>query len=146
MPFSFFAEKNKKTVCKTVAKRAKSVYNIAVKIFYFAQNVMAKDFEISRLCDAYGALLTENMCKAVREYYDYDMSLAEIGSENNITRQAVLCRLRQAEKKLKDYERAIGAVHRTDKLKTELSELLSMLDGDPDAAKSKLGDIINGLR
>lgn len=107
---------------------------------------MTKDLEISRLCDAYGALLTDNMCKAIREYYDYDMSLAEIGEEFDITRQAVLCRLRQAESKLKEYEAAIGLVERSDKLAERLQDALTVMDAHPDEAKRIIRNAIGDLR
>lgn len=84
---------------------------------------MSKDLDISRLCDAYGALLTENMRLVVRGYYDFDMSLAELASENGVTRQAVLGRLRKAENKLREYERTFGFVKKTDELTAKLKQL-----------------------
>ena len=107
---------------------------------------MPKDLEISRLCDAYGALLTDNMCRAVREYYDYDMSLAEIGEEFEITRQAVLCRLRQAEGKLKEFEAAIGMVKRSDEVCVRLQDALSVIYARPDEAKRIISDAVRDLR
>ncbi|MBD5131633.1 MAG: DNA-binding protein [Clostridiales bacterium] len=105
---------------------------------------MAKDLEISRLCDAYGALLTDNMLRTVREYYDYDLSLAEIGEECGVTRQAVLSRLQQAEKKLREYEQAIGIVQKTDKV---ISRLQTVADGIPDGqAKTALDSVITDLK
>ncbi len=103
---------------------------------------MKKDFEITRLCDAYGALLTENMVFAVREYYDADMSLAEIGEELGISRQAVLCRLRQAEAKLREYEQKLGFVSKADKIAEELSALDSELDGNIASARERIKNLI----
>lgn len=82
---------------------------------------------VSRLCDVYGALLTEHRRELIRSYYDYDLSLAEIAENLGITRQAALCGIRQAETQLKDYETKLGAVAGSDKLSAELSALLSEL-------------------
>lgn len=49
---------------------------------------MSKDLNISRLCDVYGALLTDHRREIVRNYYDDDLSLAEIAENFSITRQA----------------------------------------------------------
>ncbi len=106
---------------------------------------MSKDLEISRLCDAYGALITENMRFAVREYYDCDMSLAEIGEELGISRQAVLCRLRQAEDKLREYEDCLGIVGKSDEIKSELVAVRREMTTDIESAEKRIDKIINIL-
>ncbi len=103
---------------------------------------MSKDLGISRLCDAYGALITDNMRYALREYYDADLSLAEIGEELGISRQAVLCRLRQAEKRLRELEDQLGIVASSDRLKAKLVELRAELDSDTESAKKLLDGLI----
>ena len=45
---------------------------------------MSKDLNVSRLCDVYGALLTEHRRELIREYYDNDLSLAEIAENSGI--------------------------------------------------------------
>lgn len=106
---------------------------------------MAKDLNISRLCDTYGMLLTEHMRDMIRNYYDYDLSLAEIAENSGVTRQAVLAGIRQAENKLKEYESVIGAVSRTDKLVNELRAVYEQLKSSPEAASSRLTEIIDEL-
>ena len=106
---------------------------------------MPKDLEISRLCDAYGALLTENMLRTVRAYYDYDLSLAEIAEECGITRQAVLCRLRQAEGKLRELERAVGLVRKSDELLDKINAARRALETDAERGRSLLDGIITEL-
>lgn len=108
--------------------------------------LMSKNLEISRLCDAYGALLTENMRRTVREYYDYDLSLAEIAEQQGVTRQAVLCRLRQAEGKLLEYERLLGVVNMTDRLCDELSRIAESCGTDAIAARNAIGEVVNGIK
>lgn len=90
---------------------------------------MSKDLGVSRLCDVYGALLTEHRRELIRSYYDYDLSLAEIAENLGITRQAALCGIRQAETQLKSYESKLGIVAGTDKLAAELTALLHELNG-----------------
>lgn len=107
---------------------------------------MSKDFFISRLCDVYGALLTEHRRDMLRSYYDYDLSLAEIAENSGITRQAVLDGIKQAEKQLVEYENRLGIIARADKLETELRSAVESLDKDCEASKTKLLDIIETLR
>ncbi|MDE6401763.1 MAG: hypothetical protein K2L54_04030, partial [Clostridiales bacterium] len=91
---------------------------------------MSKDLNVSRLCDVYGALLTDHRRELVREYYDNDLSLAEIAENSGITRQAALCSIKQAEKQLKDYEQKLGLAELYRALETELQSLLSVVDTD----------------
>lgn len=106
---------------------------------------MSKDLNISRLCDVYGALLTENMRELIRDYYDGDLSLAEIAENRGITRQAALCGIRQGVNRLEDYERKLCVVANADRLKTDLSDLRSLLESDVEQANLKLGRIMAEL-
>ena len=106
---------------------------------------MSKDLNISRLCDVYGALLTDHRREIVRDYYDGDLSLAEIAENFGITRQAALCSIKQAEKQLKDYEAKLGMLERTDELETQLQSLLSELDSDVQKAQARLQTLIDDL-
>lgn len=121
-------------------------YNNAVKYIYFTALFMVKDLSISRLCDAYGALLTEHRRELIRSYYDDDLSLAEIAENFGITRQAALCGIKQAEKQLKRYERSVGVIELTDMLDSQLRLLLSQIDTDTTQAKSTVERLIGDLR
>lgn len=101
--------------------------------------------EISRLCDAYGALLTEHRRDMIRSYYDCDLSLAEIAENNGITRQAALCSIKQAEKQLRDYEDAMRLVEKSDRLRNGLNALRAELDADIDKAKSTLSALLDEI-
>ncbi len=103
---------------------------------------MSKDFEISRLCDAYGSLLTEHRREILRDFYDYDLSLAEIAENRGITRQAALYTIRQAENQLKDYESKMGLIEKADRLSEQLDELSRELDDDISKAKTTVERII----
>ena len=97
---------------------------------------------VSRLCDVYGALLTEHRRELIREYYDNDLSLAEIAENSGITRQAALCSIKQAENQLYGYEEKIGLAA----LYRDLESLMSDMDSDVQTAKARLQNIIDGLQ
>lgn len=100
---------------------------------------------ITRLCDAYGALLTEHRRELIRNYYDDDLSLAEIAENLGITRQAALCSIKQAEKQLLDYEANLKIVENSDKLKRQLDNALNAIDTDVDRAKQELRKIVSDI-
>ena len=56
------------------------------------------------LFDIYGCLLTEKEQNTFRDYYQEDMSLAEIADENNVSRSAVQKTVKTVLDKLKYYE------------------------------------------
>ena len=47
---------------------------------------MAKDFEMGYLLDFYGEVLTPKQREMLRQYYNDDLSLSEIGENFGITR------------------------------------------------------------
>ena len=47
---------------------------------------MAKDLEMGYLLDFYGEVLTEKQREMLRQYYNDDLSLSEIGENFGITR------------------------------------------------------------
>ena len=50
---------------------------------------MEEKVRISILLELYGKLLTEKQYEFMDYYYNQDLSLSEIGNNNDITRQAV---------------------------------------------------------
>lgn len=64
------------------------------------ENVM----QASLLYDFYGSLLSNRQAEVMRLYHEENLSLAEIASEFNITRQGVYDSLKNAEKTLREYE------------------------------------------
>ncbi|MDH7576799.1 MAG: YlxM family DNA-binding protein [Bacillota bacterium] len=69
---------------------------------------LSKLGRITLLYDFYGSLLTPKQQEVVRLYYEYDLSLGEIGAELNISRQAVYDVLKRAERSLEEYETKLG--------------------------------------
>lgn len=100
---------------------------------------------ITRLCDAYGALLTAHRLEIIRNYYDDDLSLAEIAENLGITRQAALCSIKQAEKQLLEYESKLKIVETSDKLQLQIDSALSVIDTDVDRAKQELRQIVTEI-
>ena len=59
---------------------------------------------INRLLDLYGRLLTKSQFEIMSDYYYYDLSLSEISNMKNISRTAVSDAIKNATKKLENYE------------------------------------------
>ena len=62
---------------------------------------MAKDFEMGYLLDFYGEVLTPKQREMLRQYYNDDLSLSEIGENFGITRQGARDAIKHGETALK---------------------------------------------
>ncbi len=69
---------------------------------------MAKNLEISFLLDFYGDVLTEKQREVMEQYYNNDLSLAEIADNFGITRQGVRDAIKRGEGILLDLEEKVG--------------------------------------
>lgn len=87
---------------------------------------MEKLVEIGMLFDFYGKLLSEKQYQAVELYYIYDLSLAEIGEEMNITRQGVFDTLKRSEQKLYHYEEILGLIKKFNKSHDAIRKILDI--------------------
>ncbi|NLY77372.1 MAG: YlxM family DNA-binding protein [Tissierellia bacterium] len=74
--------------------------------------MVEKLVEIGILFDFYGKLLSEKQRTIIDLYYNYDLSLGEIGEELGISRQGVYDTLKRAEENLYQYEETLKLVHR----------------------------------
>ena len=100
---------------------------------------MKKDLSISGLNDVYGVLLTPHQREVVRNYYDYDLSLAEIAENSGISRQAVRDVIVKAVEQLKFYEDKLGFSEKIKIMDGGISDALSSLEqGTYDDAKNVL--------
>jgi len=72
--------------------------------------MLDKVTEINLLYDFYSKLLTEKQREVLRLYHCENYSLAEIASEQNISRQGVFDALKNAEKALFNYEEKLDLV------------------------------------
>ena len=65
---------------------------------------MAKDLEMGYLLDFYGEVLTQKQREMLRQYYNDDLSLSEIGENFGITRQGARDAIKHGETTLKELE------------------------------------------
>ena len=91
---------------------------------------MKKNVEICILYDLYGKILTDKQSEFIDNYYNNDLSLAEIAENNKITRQAV----RDNMKKMLNQEKKI------EQILIQLNEVKSEIDN------SKLKDVLENMK
>lgn len=84
---------------------------------------MEEKIEISILLSLYGNLLTETQRKYMELYYNEDLSLSEIGDNENITRQAVRTILVKSKKKLQEYEQNLKFMQKEKSIKKLLEQI-----------------------
>ena len=84
---------------------------------------MEEKVRISILLELYGKLLTEKQYEFMDYYYNQDLSLSEIGNNNDITRQAVRTILLKSKKKLEEYESKLKFMQKEEKIKKYIEEL-----------------------
>lgn len=90
--------------------------------------MIEKLVEIGILFDFYGKLLNDRQYLIVELYYIYDFSLAEIGEELNISRQAVYDMLKRSEQKLYEYENVLGLVEKFNSNKEKIKDIAILVD------------------
>lgn len=101
---------------------------------------MEERFELNRLLDCYGALLTERKRNLLEQYVQEDYSLFEIAQRECISRQAVYDAIASAKEQLLLFESTVGAVKQSDKLLSSLSELEAIV-ADNAAAVAKIAEL-----
>lgn len=84
---------------------------------------MAKNFQFSYLLDYYGKTLSQKQQDMMEQYYNEDLSLAEIAENFNITRQAVRDVLKRAEGILLTLEEDIGYAKQQAQIASKIMEL-----------------------
>ena len=87
-----------------------------------------KSYHISLLLDFYGELLSERQRQIMEYYYGEDLSLSEVSSLTDITRQGVRDALQRAEKLLVETEEKLGLVARFSAQKEDLSYIVCRLE------------------
>ena len=84
---------------------------------------MAKDFEMGYLLDFYGEVLTPKQREMLRQYYNDDLSLSEIGENFGITRQGARDAIKHGETTLKDLEAKFRFAARYRRVQETLEQL-----------------------
>lgn len=88
---------------------------------------MAKDLTVSYLLDFYGAALTDKQCDVMQQYYNADLSLAEIASNFGITRQDVRDAIKRGEATVRELEAKLGFAARYRALQQDVTQLESLV-------------------
>ena len=94
-----------------------------------------KNMKVSYLVDVYDSLLDEHTKEIMRAYYEDDLSLSEIASGENISRQGVRHIIKKCEEQLLELEKSLGLAEHYAGLEKSAERLLSiakrlMLRGD----------------
>ena len=82
-----------------------------------------KNLAYSVLLDFYGPVLTDKQRVILTEYYDEDLSLAEIAENLGITRQGVRDGIKRAEQQLLEMEERLGLAKRFRSVQEELTQI-----------------------
>ena len=88
---------------------------------------MDRIFELGRLLDIYGPLLTDRQREVVDLYANENYSLAEIAEEVDISRQGVRDTVMRCSAKLRDYEQRLGLLARFDETDAVLDSIERMI-------------------
>ena len=86
-----------------------------------------KDLQIGFLLDFYGDVLSERKRTVLDDYYNQDLSLAEIADEIGISRQGVRELIKKAEEELRFYEEKLGLAARFRTAQQQSERLLRLL-------------------
>ena len=102
-------------------------------------------FELALLLDYYGGMLTDKQKECFDMRYNQDLSLAEIGQELGVSRQAVNDNRTRTEALLRRMEENIGCVKRDIAVRSAAQEILeaaAVLDTSSDPGVSALAQRI----
>ncbi len=84
---------------------------------------MSKDLTVSYLLDFYGDVLTDKQRDVMEQYYNDDLSLAEIAENFGITRQGVRDAIKRGEATIRELEDKVGFAARYRAVHDNLSHL-----------------------
>ena len=108
---------------------------------------MEKHVEVSMLLQIYGKLLTEKQYNVLNDYYNEDLSLAEIAENNNISRQGVRDIIKKGEANLFEYEKVLQIMKRAQKNEKTLQLVFSQLSEiKATASDRKVEKILNEIQ
>ena len=82
---------------------------------------LEKVIRVNNLFQIYGPILSTTQQEMIKDYYEYNLSLAEIAENRNISRSAVDDALKKGVKKLEYYEAQLHLLERNE-------ELMSLID------------------
>lgn len=100
-----------------------------------------ENLKIVRLIDVYGSTLTDKQFSIISSYYFDNLTLAEIGENLGISRQAVSDSISQSLKSMSTLEEKLGVVSEYDKMHDEVEKFSHGLESG-----NKLMQIIEKYR
>lgn len=100
--------------------------------------------EYGALFEVYGKLLSADRQSIMESYFTFNMTLAEIATEKQISRQAVLDAIKKSCQKLQNFENALGVLKRNLKLSKNLKELEKMAKDNKEILK-KVEEMKEGI-
>lgn len=109
--------------------------------------MFVKDLKIGYLLDFYGEVLSERKRTVLDDYYNNDLSLAEIAAELGISRQAVRELIGKAGDELLFLEEKLGLAARFRKTQDAAQRLIELLEmqapkNEIQKAAKELADIV----
>lgn len=93
---------------------------------------------LNNLYDLYGELLTDKQRDYFEDYYQNNLTLSEIASNNGVSRNAIHKQVKETVKYLKNYEEKLKLFEKNGKIMEIISEI------DDIKLKEKLERIIEG--
>lgn len=106
-----------------------------------------KSIEISILLEIYGKLLTEKQYNLLNDYYNNDLSLAEIAENEGITRQAVRDNLKKGEKKLFDFEEKLEIMKKNKTKEEQIANILEELNClTSESSDDEIADVLEDVK
>ena len=84
---------------------------------------LEENIMLSRLFDAYGALLSQSQQDIMNDYLLYNLTNSEIAENRKVSRQAVKDAVSKATKKLEEFENRLGFLKKLDIMEEEIEKL-----------------------
>lgn len=108
---------------------------------------MDRKVEISMLCQIYGKLLTEKQFDYINDYYNNDLSLAELAENYGITRQAARDNIKKGENKLFEYEEKLQIMKTTLNTEKKIAKILAQISTiKTQYSDEKIADILENIK
>ena len=108
---------------------------------------MDKKILISMLCQIYGKLLTEKQFDYINDYYNNDLSLAELAENYGITRQAARDNIKKGENKLFEYEEKLQIMKTTLNTEKKIAKILEQIATIQSGySDEKIADILENIK
>ncbi len=103
--------------------------------------------KISILLEIYGELLTDKQYHLLNDYYNKDLSLAEIAENENITRQAVRDNLKKGERKLFYFEEKLCIMKKNRMQEEQIAIILSEINNLTEkSTDNEVADVLEDVK